>query len=96
MYIIYIYKENEQIMSISLLHKVDFDPINRRKNPYLLDYIFTFSKFRGKGIATFLLRIIRQKHNITSLCSNDESYRCHIKAGYKLHDISDDLFIMTS
>ena len=74
--------END-VVSFALLHETDYDPYRTHKNPYVLDYIYTYTNYRNMGHAQSLINKIKQKHEFTALCSSDLSslvfHRCKLK-----------------
>ena len=71
------------VVSFALLHKTDYDPYRKHKNPYVLDYIYTYTNYRNMGHAQSLINKIKQKHEFTALCSSDLSslvfHKCKLK-----------------
>lgn len=80
----FILYENEIIKTFALLSKCDYDPLNTHSNPYILDFIYTFIPYRRNKLAYKLLLYMKNANNITSFCSNDESFMLFQKAGYVL------------
>lgn len=75
------------INSFVILSKMDFDPLKLHKNPYMLNYIHTFEKYRRSGYAYKLLKFIMKCDiDISTFCSNEKSKLLFEKAGFKLND----------
>ena len=83
----FILYENKTIKTFALLHKLDFDPLNKHENPYILDFIYTFKQYRRNNLAYKLLLNMKDKNNITAFCNNNESSMLFKKAGYVEYDI---------
>ena len=81
---IYLIKnEKNEISAFAILHKMDFDPLNIFKNPYLLDLIYVFEQYRRKGYALKILEKLKDnREELTMFCSNDSSINLFKKAGY--------------
>ena len=47
---------DDDVVSFALLHKTDYDPYRKHKNPYVLDYIYTYTNYRIMGHAQSLIR----------------------------------------
>lgn len=78
----YVVCNEDDIKTICLLSKCDFDPYKKHDNPYILDFIYTFDEHRRQNIAYNLLLHIKTRDQITSFCSNDESENLFKKAEY--------------
>lgn len=65
--------DNERVKGFILLHLTDFDPFGERTKPYVIDYIYTYPKYRRRGLATSLIGVITEERNYgrTALCDND-------------------------
>ena len=50
---------------------------------YLLDFIFTFSKYRKNNYASLLLSFLKENIEITALCSNDISVKLFEKNNFR-------------
>jgi hypothetical protein len=74
--------ETNNVITVILLSKCDFDPYNKHKTPYLLDYIYTFLEYRRNQFAYKLLLYLKKKEQITAFCSNDSSELLFKKAEY--------------
>ena len=74
---------DDDVVSFALLHKTDYDPYRKHKNPYVLDYIYTYKNYRNMGHAQSLINKIKQNHEFTALCSSDLSslvfQKCKLK-----------------
>ena len=74
---------DDDVVSFALLHKTDRDPYRKHKNPYVLDYIYTYTNYRNMGHAQSLINKIKQKHEFKALCSSDLSslvfHKCNLK-----------------
>ena len=79
---LYILFNDDDIVSFSLLSKMDRDPLKIHTKPYHLSYIYTFENFRRKGFATYLLQEIKKELETTVFCTNDENKDLFAKAGY--------------
>ena len=78
----YILSNKNNINNIILLSKCDYDPQNQHNMPYILDYIYTFLECRRNNFAYKMLLYIKQKEEITTFCSNNESENLFKKAEY--------------
>jgi hypothetical protein len=74
----------ENVGNIILLSKCDYDPQKYHTNPFLLDYIYTFVKYRRNNLAYKMLSYIKTKtkEQVTAFCSNEESEHLFKKAEY--------------
>ena len=74
--------END-VVSFALLHKTDRDPYRKHKNPYVLDYIYTYTNYRNMGHAQSLINKIKEKYEFTALCTSDLPsmvfHKCNLK-----------------
>ena len=57
---------DDDVVSFALLHKTDYDPYRKHKNPYVLDYIYTYTNYRNMGHAQSLINKIKTKARIHS------------------------------
>lgn len=69
-------------VSIVLLSKCDFDPDRKHRDPYILDYIYTFDKYRRNNYAYKILLYLKNKEQTTSFCDSLESENLFRKANY--------------
>ena len=74
--------EDNEVVSFSVLHKVDFDPLKKQKNPFVLDYIYTCPKHRKLGYATSLLNHIKHEFECSAFCNNTISCELFRKCGF--------------
>lgn len=72
----------EIVKSFILLSRMKHDPLKSHKNPYYLNYIYTFEEFRRKGHAYFLATEVKNVENITVFCVDDMTQNLFKKAGY--------------
>lgn len=79
----------DEIVSFSVLHRMDVDPFGCQEKPHLLHFIYTFPQYRGRHYASYLLEEIAKKFETTSVCSNKKSFNAHIRASYTPVDVSD-------
>lgn len=91
----------DEIVSFSVLHRMDVDPFGCQEKPHLLHFIYTFPQYRGRHYASYLLEEIAKKFETTSVCANKESFNAHIRASYTPVDGSDlldpnDIVVMRS
>ena len=78
----YVIFENHTIKSIALLSKMNFDPRGQHSNPYMLNFIYTFSQFRAQGLANNIVMAIRENEEVTVFCQNHESRDLFERAQY--------------
>ena len=77
-------KDTNNIVCFALIHKLDFDPYNKHKNPSYIDFIFTIPKFRRSGAALELLKQLSNvKLELTASVDISESLKLFNKAGYR-------------
>ena len=89
--IYFIKNEKNEIVAFAILHKMDFDPFNIFKNPYLLDLIYVFEQYRRKGYAMKILEKLKDnKEELTMFCSNEASINLFKKAGYNYMGLRND------
>jgi hypothetical protein len=74
--------KKDEVINIILLSQCDHDPEEKHLIPYILDFIYTFSKHRRNNFAYRMLLYIKSKEQITTFCSNDESEKLFRKAEY--------------
>lgn len=74
--------DNDDIVSFSLLSKMNKDPLKKHTNPYYLSYIYTFEKYRRKKLATELLTNIKKDLEITVFCTNDNNKNLFENTGF--------------
>jgi hypothetical protein len=79
---LYLLFNDGDIVSFSLLSKMDRDPLKIHTTPYHLSYIYTFENFRRKGFANHLLQEVKKELETTVFCTNDENKNLFAKAGY--------------
>ena len=76
--------KNNNVVSFAILHRVDYDPYRKHKNPYVLDYIYTYELYRNMGYAQSLIKKIKQDYEFTAFCLSDLSdlvfQKCQLKA----------------
>lgn len=56
-----LYNTRGEILSFILLSRCDFDPLDQQKFPHIINYIYTYKKFRKQGYALQLLNHIINK-----------------------------------
>lgn len=68
------YLDNEdKIVNIVLLSKMDYDPLQIHTNPYVLDYIYTFKEFRNQKNASKMIEYLKDRDQLTVFCDSVES-----------------------
>jgi hypothetical protein len=88
----FILESNGEPKSFALLKKMDFDPLGKHlKDPYMLEYIFTFETERRKNFAFMLLTHMQQQKMELSVCYTDNSVALFKKANFVFED-DDGLF----
>jgi len=65
--------DKNDVVCFAVLHKTDFDPLKIHKKPYIMDYIYTYEKYRCMGYATSLINDIKAQYQFTAFCENDLS-----------------------
>ena len=85
---------DDDVVSFALLHKTDYDPYRKHKNPYVLDYIYTYTNYRNMGHAQSLINAIKQKHEFTALCSSDLSSLVFHKCSQQIYSLVKDFFVL--
>lgn len=73
---------NNEVVCFCILSKMDFDPLNTYKNPYTLEYIYTFKNHRRNGYGLKMLEYLKSKLEITAFCCNKPSVGMFFKAKY--------------
>ena len=86
--------EQKNILSFALLHRVDYDEFSGHNNPYLLNYIYTYEKYRRSGVATLLLSKIKKSYQTTTFAKCNESIDLFNKAGFKLKGVRNECLTM--
>lgn len=81
-----LYNENNILMSFVLLNKLEKDVLKKHKNPFYLNYIYTFEKYRRKGFAYLLSLELKKEHETTIFCTDDISQNLFKKAGFIFND----------
>jgi GNAT superfamily N-acetyltransferase len=81
-----IYNEDNILVSFALLNKLDRDVLKKHKNPFYLNYIYTFEKYRRKGYAYQLSLEIKKDLETTIFCTDDISQNLFKKAGFIFND----------
>lgn len=71
-----------KIVTIVLLSKCEYDPYKTHDDPYTINYIYTYPKYRRKGFACEILRRLKTIKELTAFCDNDESEMLFKKAEY--------------
>lgn len=56
---------NQQVVSVALLSKMDFDPFEIFQNPWTLDFLFTSAPCRNQGLGSYLLQQVKQNFEVT-------------------------------
>jgi hypothetical protein len=79
---LYLLFKDDNIVSFSLLSKMDRDPLKKHINPYYLSYIYTFENYRRKKFASKLLEDIKKDLETTVFCTNDNNKDLFEKAGF--------------
>lgn len=85
---------NNDVASFALLHKTDYDPYEKHKVPYVLDYIYTYEKYRNKGHAQSLINRIKQQYEFTAFCSSDLSRHVFHQCGLENIGMKHTLHVM--
>lgn len=78
----YILYKNKVPITFALISVCDFDPKKIHTNPKVLNYIFTFEKYRRKKYALTLISFIKKYNEITVFCSNEASENLFKRAKY--------------
>ncbi len=77
---------SRKFISFALLSRMDFDPFEKHKNPWCLNFIFTIQESRNKGYAKNLLYRLRlYNKEVTVFVDKDNisSKRLFISNGYR-------------
>lgn len=77
-----LFNDTDDIVSFSLLLKMNRDPLKTHKDPHYLSYIYTFEKYRRQKFATKLLEDIKKNLETTVFCTNDNNKDLFEKAGF--------------
>ena len=77
-----LFNDNNDLVSFSLLSKMDRDPLKIYKNPYHLSYIYTFENYRRQRFASKLLEYIKNELETTVFCTNDNNKDLFEKSGF--------------
>ncbi|KAG8320665.1 hypothetical protein J6590_063187 [Homalodisca vitripennis] len=78
----YVLYENNRALSFALLSGCHDDIVRTKGQPRFLNYIYTVEAQRNRGLATALLRRIKDEQEVTAVCWNDVSERIFYKTGY--------------
>ena len=78
------YNESSNVQSIALLSRMQYDPLLTHSNPYCLNYIYTFDRFRRQGCGYDILKHIKEaNYQISAFCESDISEALFLKSKYK-------------
>ena len=83
--------DDNNVVCFAILHKIDFDPKKEHKMPYVLDYIYTYKQFRGKGYAQILINTIKKTFEFTAFIQTLTAFVVFFKCDLNIYEISDDL-----
>ncbi|XP_054258080.1 uncharacterized protein LOC128982981 [Macrosteles quadrilineatus] len=85
----YVLYEEGRALAFALLSGYPADPRSAtgHKHPRFLNYIYTVEAQRNRGLASALLRRVKQHDEVTAVCWNDISERIFYKAGYYIQEI---------
>ena len=83
---LYLLYDKDIIVSFSLISKMGKDPLKIHKNPYYINYIYTFEEYRRKGYAYYLVCEIKKNDNVTVFCTDNISKNLFKKAQYIFND----------
>ena len=78
----YMNRDDETIYSFALLSKMDYDPEEKHTNPFILNFIYTSPKHRGNHHAYDLIIHLKEREQMTAICSNSISEHLFEKAGF--------------
>ena len=75
---------DNKLKAFALVHLTDCDPLGEQSDPYVIDYIYTYPKFRRRGVASSLIDIIikNRKYECTAFCNSDNSINLFKKCGF--------------
>ena len=59
---------DDDVVSFALLHKTNYDPYGKHKNPYVLDYIYTYKNYRNMGHAESFINKVKKSRVHSILC----------------------------
>ena len=76
--------ENDDVVSFAILHETDYDPFKKHKRPFVMDYIYTYEKYRNMGHAQTLIKSIKSKYEFTAFCNTSLSAIVFNKCGLDL------------
>ena len=76
------YNDDNELTTFGLLNKMGRDPLKQHKEPYYLNYIYTFEKYRRNGYAYLLSLEIKKENEVTVFCTDDISQDLFKKAEY--------------
>lgn len=76
-----LFGDNENLLSIALMSKCDYDPLGLQANPMVINYIYTLPQERRKGYSSILLNHIKSKEEFTAFVSSPESEALFHKNG---------------
>jgi hypothetical protein len=77
----YILFDHKVVKNILLLSKGQ-DPKKKHINPYVLDFIYTFTAYRKHNYAIRMLVYIKTKEHVTAICSSGAAENLFKKANY--------------
>ncbi len=72
----------DRVVAFVILHKTDSDPLREHKMPYVIDYIYSYPKFRNMGNATALIERIKADYECSAFCNTDISCTLFEKCGF--------------
>jgi len=78
----YTLSDGTSTKTIILLHRCDYDPRGQHTSPMLIDFIHTFPEFRQQGFAFKILSHIKEREQLSALCSSEASEKLFEKAGF--------------
>lgn len=81
-YILFDHKVVKNILLLSKGTTKGTDPKKQHSNPYILDFIYTFTAYRKRNYAIRMLVYIKTKEHVTAYCSSGAAENLFKKANY--------------
>lgn len=83
-----LFGDNGCLLSIALMSKCEYDPLDRQTNPMIINYIYTLPQQRRKGYGSILLNHMKSREEFTAFTCSPESEGIFSKNGCLEIDIT--------
>ena len=85
--------DNNHVVCYAILHETDYDPLKQQKNPFIMDYIYTYEPYRNLGYAKSLINTIKNNYEFTAFCNSEVSAWVFGECGCRLIQAYDEMVI---